>query len=79
MQESEQPAGATAAVPPTQYEVTAIRYGSLRTRKSEFFYRYEAYHEPDAELAMDYFFWVRWPTNYGPEPSGSITTVSGTG
>src|SRR5438067_13837178 len=58
MQESEQPAGATAAVPPTQYEVTAIRYGSLRTRKSELFYRYEAYHEPDAELDIDYVFWV---------------------
>jgi glyoxylase-like metal-dependent hydrolase (beta-lactamase superfamily II) len=58
MQESEQPTGATAAVSPMQYEVMAIRYGSLHTRKSELFYRYEAYHEPDAEIDMDYFFWV---------------------
>jgi glyoxylase-like metal-dependent hydrolase (beta-lactamase superfamily II) len=58
MQESEQQAGAIAAAPTTQYEVTAIRYASLHTRKSELFYRYEAYHEPDAAIDMDYFFWV---------------------
>jgi glyoxylase-like metal-dependent hydrolase (beta-lactamase superfamily II) len=40
------------------YEVTAIRYGSLRAPKSELFHRFEAYGEPDAEIEMAYFFWL---------------------
>ncbi|HZQ63669.1 MAG TPA: N-acyl homoserine lactonase family protein [Gaiellaceae bacterium] len=42
----------------TRYEVTAVRYGSLRARKGELFHRYESYGEPDAEVEMAYYFWV---------------------
>jgi glyoxylase-like metal-dependent hydrolase (beta-lactamase superfamily II) len=40
------------------YEVIAVRYATRAMRKSEAFYHYQAYGEPDAELDMDYFFWV---------------------
>jgi glyoxylase-like metal-dependent hydrolase (beta-lactamase superfamily II) len=40
------------------YEVTALRYGTRTTRKSECYYRWSSYGEPDAEIEMDYFFWV---------------------
>ena len=40
------------------YEVTALRYGTRTTRKSECYYRWSSYDEPDAEIGMDYFFWV---------------------
>jgi glyoxylase-like metal-dependent hydrolase (beta-lactamase superfamily II) len=40
------------------YEVTALRYGTRMTRKSECYYRWSSYGEPDAEIGMDYFFWV---------------------
>lgn len=40
------------------YEVVAVRYATRPTRKSELFYRYETYGEPDADAVMDYFFWV---------------------
>lgn len=40
------------------YEVTAIRYGSLRAPKSRLFHEFEAYGEPDAEIEMAYFFWL---------------------
>jgi glyoxylase-like metal-dependent hydrolase (beta-lactamase superfamily II) len=40
------------------YEVLAVRYGTLRTRKSALYHRYEAYGEPDAEATLDYYFWV---------------------
>ena len=40
------------------YEVTALRYGTRTTRKSECYDRWSSYGEPDAELGMDYFFWV---------------------
>jgi glyoxylase-like metal-dependent hydrolase (beta-lactamase superfamily II) len=40
------------------YEVTAIRYGSLRAPRSQLFHDFEAYGEPDAELEMAYFFWL---------------------
>jgi glyoxylase-like metal-dependent hydrolase (beta-lactamase superfamily II) len=40
------------------YEVTAIRYGSLRARKSDLYYRFESYGEPDAEVEMAYYFWL---------------------
>jgi glyoxylase-like metal-dependent hydrolase (beta-lactamase superfamily II) len=41
-----------------RYEVAAVRYGSLRARKSEFFHRWESYGEPDVEVEMAYYFWV---------------------
>jgi len=41
-----------------QYEVLALRYGEYATTRSEEFYRYEAYDEPDGDLMRDYFLWV---------------------
>ena len=40
------------------YEVAALRYGTRETRKSECYYRWDSYGEPDAPIGMDYFFWV---------------------
>ena len=40
------------------YEIIAIRYGSVRSRKSELFHRFHAYGEDDAPQAMDFFFYV---------------------
>jgi glyoxylase-like metal-dependent hydrolase (beta-lactamase superfamily II) len=40
------------------YEVVALRYATLRSRKSELIYRYESYGEPDAEVEMAYYFWL---------------------
>jgi glyoxylase-like metal-dependent hydrolase (beta-lactamase superfamily II) len=40
------------------YDVTAVRYATYETTKSECYYRYHAYGEPDAAIRMDYFFWV---------------------
>ena len=41
-----------------RYEVVAIRYGWAPSRKSELYYRYGAYGEPDAPQAMDFYFYV---------------------
>jgi glyoxylase-like metal-dependent hydrolase (beta-lactamase superfamily II) len=38
--------------------VVAVRYATRQTSKSEVFYRYHSYGEPDAPLRMDYFFWL---------------------
>jgi len=40
------------------FEVLAVRYGTLASRKSELYYRYESYHDADAAAALDYYFWV---------------------
>lgn len=40
------------------YEVLAVRYGTLAARKSELYYRYESYGEPDGDASMAYYFWV---------------------
>jgi glyoxylase-like metal-dependent hydrolase (beta-lactamase superfamily II) len=40
------------------YQVLAVRYGTRMARKSDTYLNYHVYGEPDAELAMDYFFWV---------------------
>jgi glyoxylase-like metal-dependent hydrolase (beta-lactamase superfamily II) len=40
------------------YEVCAVRYATLRTSKSELFYRHGSYGEPDAEIEMAYYFWL---------------------
>jgi len=40
------------------YEIVAVRYGTVRSHKSELFYRYQAYGEPDASQDMDFFFYV---------------------
>ena len=48
----------TSAPDTATYEVLAVRYGTRLTRRSEVFLHYELYGEPDAEMRMDYFFWV---------------------
>lgn len=40
------------------YEVTAVRYGTRSTTKSDVFLHYDSYGEPDESIGMDYFFWV---------------------
>lgn len=40
------------------YEVTAVRYGTRSTTKSEVFLHFGSYGEPDEPIGMDYFFWV---------------------
>jgi glyoxylase-like metal-dependent hydrolase (beta-lactamase superfamily II) len=40
------------------YEIHAVRYATLRSRRSELFYRHASYGEPDAEIEMAYYFWV---------------------
>jgi glyoxylase-like metal-dependent hydrolase (beta-lactamase superfamily II) len=40
------------------YDVTAVRYGTVRASRSSLFHRYEAYGEPDAEVEMAYYFWL---------------------
>jgi glyoxylase-like metal-dependent hydrolase (beta-lactamase superfamily II) len=41
-----------------RYEVTAVRYGTRSTTKSDVFLHYGLYGEPDEPTQMDYFFWV---------------------
>lgn len=41
-----------------EYEVIAVRYGELRSTRRALYASYDAYGEPDAEMRMDYFFWV---------------------
>jgi glyoxylase-like metal-dependent hydrolase (beta-lactamase superfamily II) len=40
------------------WEIVAIRYATLIQPKSRAYYRFESYGEPDADIPMDYFFWV---------------------
>jgi glyoxylase-like metal-dependent hydrolase (beta-lactamase superfamily II) len=40
------------------YGVTAVRYATREASRSEIFYRYHAYGEPDAPMRMDYYFWL---------------------
>ena len=40
------------------YEVLAIRYATREATKAESYYRFAAYGDADAEIGMDYFFWV---------------------
>lgn len=42
----------------TQYEIIAIRYGERETRRSEIFYDYARFGEPDAAATMTYYFWL---------------------
>jgi glyoxylase-like metal-dependent hydrolase (beta-lactamase superfamily II) len=46
----------TAAVTP--WEVVAVRYGTLRTNKSDLYHRYHSYGEVDAPQVMDFYFYV---------------------
>lgn len=42
----------------TDPEVIVVRYGTRQTTKSECYYNFGAYREPDAAMTMDYFFWI---------------------
>lgn len=43
---------------PHEYEVLAVRYGSLSTTRSHLFFNYSEYGEPDAPAELSYYFWV---------------------
>ncbi len=58
MQAVEDAPGSGSGAGTAHYEVVAVRYATLRARKSELFYRFETYGEPDAEVDMDYYFWI---------------------
>lgn len=40
------------------YEVVVVKYGTRRTTRSAVYLNYPLYGEPDAQIEMDYFFWV---------------------
>jgi glyoxylase-like metal-dependent hydrolase (beta-lactamase superfamily II) len=48
----------TTATPGAEPEVYAIRYASRVSTKGENFLNFHLYGEPDAVLAVDYFYWV---------------------
>jgi len=52
------PTTATMERSATTYEVLAVRYGALDSRKSDLYYRWETYGEPDGSAQMAYYFWV---------------------
>jgi glyoxylase-like metal-dependent hydrolase (beta-lactamase superfamily II) len=41
-----------------RYKVTIVKYGTRTTTRSDVYLNYPLYHEPDAPMEMDYFFWV---------------------
>jgi glyoxylase-like metal-dependent hydrolase (beta-lactamase superfamily II) len=43
---------------PEQCEVLAIRYGVWPSTRNHCFYRYPSYGEPDADVQMDFYFWL---------------------
>jgi glyoxylase-like metal-dependent hydrolase (beta-lactamase superfamily II) len=51
------------------HEVLAVRYGHRVSTRAETFLNYHLYGEPDAELAVDYYFWVI------RDPDGKVTLV----
>jgi len=40
------------------HEIIAVRYGTVRSTKSDLFLRYGAYREPDVRQDMDFYFYV---------------------
>lgn len=42
----------------TTYEVVIVKYGTRETKRSDVYLNYSLYHEADAPIGMDYFFWV---------------------
>jgi glyoxylase-like metal-dependent hydrolase (beta-lactamase superfamily II) len=40
------------------WSVIAVRYGTLETTRSDAYYRWSAYGEPDGPARLDYYFWV---------------------
>lgn len=43
---------------PRTYEVVIVKYGTRQAMRSDVFLNYPVYGEPDAPIAMDYFFWL---------------------
>lgn len=41
-----------------EYEVIAVRYGTLASRRSALYLHWDAYGEPDGDERLDYFFYV---------------------
>jgi glyoxylase-like metal-dependent hydrolase (beta-lactamase superfamily II) len=41
-----------------RYQVLIVKYGTRQTLRSDVYLNYSLYHEPDAPIGMDYFFWV---------------------
>ena len=44
--------------PDSHYQVTIVKYGHRATVKSDVYLNYPLYHEADAPIEMDYFFWI---------------------
>ncbi|MBK1787833.1 N-acyl homoserine lactonase family protein [Prauserella cavernicola] len=42
----------------TGYEVLAVKFGEWHTTKSVLYHSFHAYDEPDADVLIDYYFWV---------------------
>lgn len=40
------------------YEIIAVRFAELDGLRSEHYYRYSVYDQPDGPLHMDYYFWI---------------------
>jgi glyoxylase-like metal-dependent hydrolase (beta-lactamase superfamily II) len=40
------------------YQVTVVKYGTRSTTKSDVYLNFPLYHEVDAPIEMDYFFWI---------------------
>jgi glyoxylase-like metal-dependent hydrolase (beta-lactamase superfamily II) len=45
-------------VQPVAYEVIAVRYGTVVSRRSALYLHWDTYGEPDGEERLDYFFYV---------------------
>src|SRR5665213_495467 len=46
------------ARPNDHYQVTIVKYGTRTTTRSDVYLNYALYHEDDAPIEMDYFFWI---------------------
>lgn len=46
------------AEPTVAYEVTAVRYGRLRSTRGALFHHWSSYSDPDADLELAFYFWV---------------------
>lgn len=46
------------ASPDSHYQVTIVKYGTRPTLRSDVYLNYPLYHETDAPIEMDYFFWI---------------------
>lgn len=44
--------------PSRHYQVTIVKYGTRATVRSDVYLNHPLYHEADAPIQMDYFFWI---------------------